>query len=190
VKVSRQNRNNQFLARILQRCGRRPSARSNPADMKKLFVLTSCLFSFIGLHAQLKTTQVCPSFVVDILDGKVNELYSSSTPGEIKSKLPCFSSAEETGCGGIFYKDKDIYFYTGRDYVEIREKFKGKLTIPLLGVSRSGLFKTLGHPKIKDVNWDAFQMAYGTLVLYYNKAGKVNKLQISVKSTEALTLCE
>ena len=91
--------------------------------MKKLFVLTAALLSFMDLHAQLKTTPVCPAVVVDILDGKVNELYSSSTIGEIKSQLPCFTSAEETGCGGIFYKDKDIYFYTNRDYVEIREKF-------------------------------------------------------------------
>lgn len=158
--------------------------------MKKLFVVATALLLFSHTNAQLKKTPVCPVVVVDILDGKVNQLYSSSTPGEIKSQLPCFTSAEETGCGGIFYKDKDIYFYTARDYVEIREKFKGKLSIPLLGASRNGLFKLLGHPKLKDVNWDAFQMAYGTLVLYYNKAGKVNKLQFSVKSSEALNLCE
>ncbi|HUR67203.1 MAG TPA: hypothetical protein VMZ03_12710 [Chitinophagaceae bacterium] len=158
--------------------------------MKKLFIATTCLFSFMGAQAQLKTTKLCPPVVVDILDGKVNQLYSSSTAGEIKSQLPCFTSAEDNGCGGIFYKDNDIYFYTERDYVEIREKFKGKLSLPLLGASRSGLFKLLGHPKLKDVNWDAFQMAYGTLVLYYNKAGKVNKLQFSVKSSEAMNLCE
>jgi hypothetical protein len=159
--------------------------------MKKLFAYIASLLFFIAGNAQLKTTVLCPPMVVDILDGKVNELYSSSTAGEIKGKFPCFTSAEdETGCGGIFYKDKDIYFYTGRDYVEIREKFKGKLSIPLLGASRNDLFKWLGHPKIKDLNWEAFQVAYGTLVLYYNKAGKVNKLQFSVKSSEALNLCE
>lgn len=163
--------------------------------MKTLLLLPALCCLVLFANAQLKTTALCPPMTVDILDGKVNELYSSSTMGEIKAKFPCYSSIEEgsnsPACGGaIFYKDKDIYFYTGRGYVEIREKFKGKLSIPLLGASRTGLFKTLGHPKIRDVNWDAFQMAYGTLVLYYNKAGKVNKLQFSTKTTELLTLCE
>jgi hypothetical protein len=163
--------------------------------MKKIFFLFIAFMIASGINAQLKTTAVCPAFLVNILDGRVNELDPNSTIGEIKSKLPCFSGAEEetvsAKCGGgVFYKDRDIDFFTGRDYVEIREKFKGKLSIPLMGASRNGLFKWLGHPKIKDVNWDAFQMSYGTLILYYNKAGKINKLQFSTKSTDAIRLCE
>lgn len=162
--------------------------------MKRISFFIAALVSFHVVNAQLKATTVCPAFTIDILDGKVNELYPSSTTGEIKSKLPCFSSTEEETAGakcggGVFYKDKDIFFYTGRDYVEIGEKFKGKLSIPLMGASRNNLFKWLGHPKIKDLNWDAFQMAYGTLVLYY-KGGKVSKLQFSTKSSETLSLCE
>lgn len=163
--------------------------------MKKIFFLFTSIIITGAVFAQLKTTTVCPVFLVNILDGRVNELDPNSTIGEIKSKLPCFSGTEEettsSKCGGgVFYKDRDIDFYTGRDYVEIREKFKGKLSIPLMGASRNSLFKWLGHPKIKDVNWDAFQMSYGILVLYYNKAGKINKLQFSTKSTETLRLCE
>jgi hypothetical protein len=163
--------------------------------MKKIFFLFTGIIIADTVFAQLKTTNVCPVFVVNILDGRVNELDPNSTIGEIKSKLPCFSGTEEettsSKCGGgVFYKDRDIDFYTGRDYVEIREKFKGKLSIPLIGASRNSLFKWLGHPKIKDVNWDAFQVSYGTLVLYYNKAGKINKLQFSTKSNETLRLCE
>jgi hypothetical protein len=146
-------------------------------------------------HAQLKTTPVCSTIVVEILDGKVNGVLPDFTIGQIKEKLPCFTSEEpensSSKCGGgVFYKDKDIYFYTGRDYVEIREKFKGKLSIPLLGATRNTLFKWLGNPKIKDVSWDAFQTQYGTLVLHYNKAGKVNLIQFSKKSTDTLSLCE
>ena len=82
------------------------------------------------VHAQLKQTTLCPPIIVDILDGTVNEMHSSSTMGEIKSKFPCYTSIEEgTGtpaCGGaVFLKDKDIYFYTGRGYVEILENLKG-----------------------------------------------------------------
>jgi hypothetical protein len=154
------------------------------------------LFNIKAAQSQLKTTAVCPTVVIDILDGKINsDLFANSTINEIKGKLPCYTSMEEENAsskcgGGVFYKDKDIYFYTGRDYVEIGEKFKGKLSLPLMGAARNSLFKKLGIPKIKDVNWDAYQTAYGTLILYFNKAGKVNKLQFSTRSSEALTLCE
>jgi hypothetical protein len=162
--------------------------------MKKIVLAFLAILVLNNSYSQLKTTTLCPTVTVDILDGKVNELYPSSTNGEIKGKLPCFTSTEDevnsSKCGGnVFYKDKDIYFYTGRDYVEIREKFKGRLTIPLMGAARTNLFKWLGHAKIKDVNWDAFQMSYGTLVLYY-KGGKVNKIQFSTKSSEAMSLCD
>lgn len=163
--------------------------------MKKtiLLIVMSGLLSCAG--AQLKTTALCPVFNVDILGGKVNDLEPFATQGQIKKLFPCFTSSEDEGpsarCGGIIaYKDKDIFFYTARDYVEIGEKFKGKLSLPLMGAARTGLFKWLGHPKIRDVNWDAFQTAYGTLVLYYNKAGKINKLQFSTLHSEEMNLCE
>ena len=163
--------------------------------MKSLFFLLQFITAVACASAQLKITPVCNEFVVDILDGKVNDVYPDFSIGRIKEKLPCFTSTQpedsSSPCGGgVFYKDRDIIFYTGRDYIEIGEKFKGKLTIPLLGAGRNSLFKWLGHPKIKDVNWDAFEMAYGTLVLHYNKAGKIYLIQFSKKSTETLSLCE
>jgi hypothetical protein len=162
--------------------------------MKTLLALLALFFAST-LSAQLKITPVCPAFSVDILDGTVNGVEADFTQGRVKKLLPCFTSEEpETNTskcgGGVFYKDKDIYFYTGRDYVEIKDKFKGKLSIPLMGASRTGLFKWLGNAKIKDVNWDAYQTAYGTLVLYFNKANKINRIIFSKKTPETLTLCE
>lgn len=163
--------------------------------MKKIILFSFFFVLTTGVYSQLKITPVCSTFVVDILDGKVNGVEPDYTPGRIKKELPCFTSEELAGttakCGaGVFYKDRDVYFYTDRDYVEIREKFKGKLTIPLMGAARSSLFKWLGNAKIKDVNWDAYQTAYGTLVVHYNKTGKVNLIQFSKLSTETLSLCE
>jgi len=157
-----------------------------------LFCLVLCTVA----SAQLKTTPKCPEFDIDILDGIVNQnILPTSTVGQIKLNLPCFSSFEEEGtsakCGaGVFYKDKDIYFYTTRDYIEIGPAFKGKLSVPLMGISRNDLFKLLGSPKIKDVNWDAFQTSYGILILYYDKASKVNKIQFSTQSANSIKLCE
>ncbi len=147
---------------------------------------------------QLKTKVKCPDFYVDILNGTVNELKPNYTPGEIKEKFPCFTSAEDEGptakCGGgVYFKDKDIYFYTKRDYIEVGPKFIGKTSVPLLGTKRSSLFKTLGNPKMKDDLWDAFEMQYGSLGLHYDVAGpngKVKYFQFSTLGTDGLDLCE
>ncbi|MFN8253908.1 MAG: hypothetical protein U0V75_18685 [Ferruginibacter sp.] len=146
--------------------------------------------------AQLKTSApVCKGFEVNVLEGTINsDLSTKSTISEVKSTFPCFTNAVDesggTGCGGVFYKDKDISFKTERGYIEIGEKFKGKLSLPLMGASRGSLFKWLGYPKLKDNSWDAFQTKYGILIAYYNKAGKINKLQMSHYGTDNIRLCE
>lgn len=164
--------------------------------MKNIIALFFLLILYSGTSAQLKTTPSCPEINIDILDGIINgKLLPTSTVGQIKLNLPCFSSFEEEGtqtkCGaGVFYKTKDVYFYTNRKYIEIGPAFKGKLSLPLMGASRTSLFKWLGQPKIKDVNWDAFKTNYGVLILYYNKAGKINKIQFSTQSATSIELCE
>lgn len=163
--------------------------------MKSLIALSLTLL-FAGIsQAQLKTSVICENISVDILDGKVNGLRPDFIPAQIKKKLPCFTSEEpedaSSKCGGgVFYKDKDLSFYTGRDYVEIGPNFKGKLSVPLMGASRTGMFKWLGNPRIKDVNWDAYEMAYGIMILYFSKAGKVVKIIFSNKGADTIQLCQ
>jgi hypothetical protein len=162
-----------------------------------LFVVLSMSFLSVA-SAQLKAKVKCPDFYVDILNGTVNDIKPNYTPNEIKDKFPCFTSAEEESneakCGGgIYFKDKDIFFYTKRDYIEIGPRFMGKTSLLLLGTKRGSLFKSLGNPKIKDDLWDAYEMQYGTLVLHYDiagAAGKVKFFQFSTLSTDALNLCE
>ena len=162
----------------------------------KTSVLLLFCFAYVVASAQLQTTAKCPTFYVDLLDGIVNkEIVPTSTVGQIKMHFPCFTSSEEEGttskCGaGVFFKDRDIYFYTTRKYIEIGPNFKGKLSLPLMGAARSGLFKLLGMPSIKDVHWDAFQTSYGIIILYYNAANKVNKIQFSKESAKTIHLCQ
>ena len=163
--------------------------------MKKLlllFVLVSC--ALMG-KSQLVAKTKCPDFVVDILDGKVSGIKPSAPDYDIKKLLPCFTGSEADGSsvkcgGGVFYKDKDILFYTDRDYIQIGDKFKGKMTIPLIGAKRGSFFNKLGNPKLSDDGWDAWQMSYGTLILRYNKLGKVYLIQMSTMSMDAIKLCE
>jgi hypothetical protein len=159
------------------------------------------LLMFFGLiifnqftYALLKAAPVCSPFIVDVLAGNVNGLDPKSAIIEIQTTLPCFTGMivkdSVSKCAGVFYNDRDINFYTDRKYIEIGEKFKGRLVPALMGASRTSLFGLLGYPKLKDAGWDAFQMGYGCLVLYYNAGGKINKIQISNRGIDALKLCE
>ncbi|QEC42556.1 hypothetical protein [Pseudobacter ginsenosidimutans] len=154
------------------------------------FALTTTAF------AQLKSSKVsCPAFEVDILNGKVSGLKPDRTSNEITGKFPCYTSKTDENssskCGGmIVYKDKDITFFTGRNYVEIGPAFKGKMSITMLGTKRGSLNKVLGTPKIKDATWDAYQTGYGCLVLYYGADNKVKKIQFSTYGTDTIQLCE
>lgn len=151
-----------------------------------------------GVTAQLKAKAKCPDFYVDILNGSVNDLKPNNTQNEIKEKFPCFTGTDDESetvkCGGgIYFKDKDIYFYTRRKYIEVGPKFTGKTSFPLLGTKRGSLFAKLGNPKIKDDLWDAYETQYGTLVLHYDvagAAGKVKFFQFSTFTTDQLNLCE
>lgn len=169
--------------------------------MKKLLVFAlslSCLTSAIG---QLRAKEKCPDLYVDVLNGTVNGQKPNYGWAEIKGKIPCFTSAVEESspnakCGAaIFYKDKDVAFYTSvrRHYIEVGPKFVGKCSLTLLGTKRSSLFNTLGNPKLKDDLWEAYDMQYGTLILHYNvagTAGKVVKFQMTTEGTETIELCE
>ena len=90
--------------------------------------LITCQWAF----AQLNARPACPPFSVDILAGSVNDLVPKSAIVEVRTTLPCFSEIVEkdsvSKCAGVFYADKDIRFYTVRQYIEIGEKFKGKIT--------------------------------------------------------------
>ena len=161
--------------------------------MKNIFFLFFSLTIFFSASAQLKVRPMCTDFVVDVLDGKVNGVHPDFTTAQIKTKLPCFSSEEPSTskCGGaIYFKDRDVVFYTGREYVEIGPKFKGKLSLPLMGGKRGTFFKLLGNPKLKDKDWDAFDTQYGCLILYYNSASKVRMIRFSTKTTDEINLCE
>src|SRR5579871_3286828 len=109
--------------------------------MKRILfiILTTILAS--GVTAQLKAKAKCPDFYVDILSGTVNGIKPNMTQTEIKETFPCFTSAvdesAEAKCGGgIYFNDKDISFFTKRDYIEIGPKFVGKTSFPLLGTKR------------------------------------------------------
>jgi hypothetical protein len=163
--------------------------------MKKIILTLLLAGPALLAAAQLTVKANCPVFEVDILDGKVNGLKATAPNDQIKSKFPCFTSVAEekdsAKCGtNVFFKDRDLYFYTQRDYVEIGPKFKGKLSVPLMGAPRNTIFKSLGTPKMKDAKWEAYSTNYGIIILYFDAANKVNKIQFSTQNTSNIQLCD
>jgi hypothetical protein len=160
--------------------------------MTKTIITLAFIFLTKIAAAQLTAKPTCGLFTIDILNGTLNGLKPNVNEQEFREQLPCYTSSQKSDstCGRtLFYKDRDVIIYLQRKYIEIGPAFKGKLSIPLVGAPRDGLFKWLGNPKIKDVDWDAFQTQYGTLVLHYEK-GKVKLIQFSTQSTEQLSLCQ
>lgn len=162
--------------------------------MKLCIFFLSVVLSFLTTQAQLTVKTNCPELVVDVLDGKVNGVKPNMPFPEMKTKFSCFTKAAEADSlkcgGGIFYADKDLYIYTARDYVEVGPKFKGRLTLPLLGADKSKLFSTLGNPKLKDAGWEAYPTSYGILIVYFDKKNKINRLILSTRGTDNIQLCE
>ncbi|MFT3844599.1 MAG: hypothetical protein QM725_06080 [Lacibacter sp.] len=161
------------------------------------YIITALIFFCFSnsLNAQLKSKDDCGVITVDVYKGWINQAKPNDDPEQIKIKLPCYSLFEKEGneskCGGgIYYSDKGLTFYMQRDYVVIDEKFKGKMNAALMGAKSTALFTVLGNPKIKDANWEAYQMAYGTMIVYYNTKGLVNKIIISTKTTDDIQLCD
>jgi len=162
--------------------------------MKYTFSLIVLMIASFVATAQLKVKADCGLLTVDVYKGWINEAKPNIDPEQIKIKLPCFTSFEKEGnestCGGgVYYDDKGLRFYTQRDYMVITDKFKGRFTAPVLGVKRGGMFKNFGNPKMKDANWEAYQMAYGIMIVYYNTGGVVNKVIISTSTTDNIDLC-
>lgn len=162
--------------------------------MKHFLLLLSFSIAGFAVKAQLKTKPDCGLITVDIHKGWINEAKPNADPEQIKAKLPCFTSFEkegnESGCGGgVYYDDKGICFYIQRDYVVITEAFKGKFTVPVMGAKSDDLFVKFGNPKVKDANWEAYQMAFGIMIVYYNTKGTINKIILSTKGVDEIDLC-
>lgn len=165
-----------------------------PMKLKSILVALATMLTCNLSQAQLKSTPHCPAFHIDILDGTVSKMYPQSPLGDIVNRLPCYTEVIDEmntgGCGGVYFKDKAVFFHTYRDYIEIKENYTGTISMPLMGTDRTLLFKWLGLPAKKDIRWESYTMRYGSLILFFNEAGKVNSIIITTKNAESLNLCE
>jgi hypothetical protein len=70
----------------------------------------------------------CASLHFDLVRGTLNGVAPTASMDEVKRRLPCSTGElEETSemnfGGGVFFLDHDFFFYTGRNYIEVRRHF-------------------------------------------------------------------
>ncbi len=162
--------------------------------MKKiLFVLLACFL------ANAIMAQLCDKLVADLKKGTLNGLKPTATQEQVKAKLPCFTGDTEDGSdfncgGGVFFLDNDFFFYTGRDYIELRTKFNGKLSIPVLGLTKAAAIKKLGMgravrtEKDEETQFLFFKTAYGCVRLNIVD-GKVDQVAMHSMPAAEVELC-
>jgi hypothetical protein len=157
----------------------------------------SCLLfmAFAIYTASAQEEKDKPIFKVDLEKGLVNNLSPTTSMDSLKKLLPFFTSetAEnpDYNCGGgVFYLNNDVYFYTGRDYIEIRTEFNGKLSHDILNRNIQEVTRQIGKPddQVKPGGDDEsimvvyFKKPYGCLRLNYTiSTGNIYEIGIHMK---------
>lgn len=139
----------------------------------------------------------CAPFTINLNSGKLNGVKPTASIATVKKKLPCYTGESEEGgatnCGGgVFYLKDDFYFYTFRDYIEVRSRFVGNIEPYLLGIYKKEVKAKLSEPD-KELDggrvW-LYTKQYGTLRLNFNAEGKCVEIGIHNTTIDKVELCE
>lgn len=161
----------------------------------KIGFLSIFLLAVLAFNIQAQKNKNKEIIKVDIENGTINGLNPAASMSDIKSTLPFFTgeTAENQGIncdGGVFYYDNDVFFYTVRDFVDIKEDFNGALSKDILNKNIKEVIQLLGKPahEIKlggddqSIRVSYYKTAYGCLRLNYNIAtGNVFEIAMHTK---------
>lgn len=164
--------------------------------MKKLIFIIgfiNCIFWGVNIKAQNN----CDNLYLDIDKGTLNGFPPTTEMEEVMGGFPCYTGISEEGgdfnCGGgVFFINHDFYFYTYRDYIDVRSQFKGKASIELLGKITVDVINLIGKPckkkKIGSSLYYLYKKSYGTLVLCFSFDEVKNIMIYGVKMSK-VQLC-
>lgn len=146
---------------------------------------------------QTSIGQQCDPIQVNLKKGTVNKLKLNASQKAVKKKMPCATGDTPDGSnfncgGGVFYGKDQFYFYTGRDYVNIRKGFTGTLSVSLFEKTEATITGLLGKPdRLETPDKDRFlfyKKKYGSLVIKIND-DKVNEVFMYREAPEKIKLC-
>jgi hypothetical protein len=147
---------------------------------------------------QNSISQNCEVVSIDVKKGTVNNINPKSTQQEVIKTFPCKTGQTADGSsincgGGVFYSNLNIYFYTGKDNINVRKGYKGKCTIDVLDKNEKELTKIFGIPDgdlIDDekTKYTFYKTSYGCIV-FIIKDGKSTEFFMYGKNSEEVDIC-
>lgn len=174
--------------------------------MKRINIILFVIFLLLTqANIPLKKTKFSikksPIFL-DLEKGTLDGMKPTASQREVKEKFPNFTGDTEDGSrfncgGGVFFLDDDFYFYTGRDYIEVRKNFTGEISTNVLGKTKEEVEHILGKPKQKITNptnqQDAsnyffYKKNYGTLAIGF-EGDICEDIFVSAKKANDIKIC-
>lgn len=162
-----------------------------------LFIIIFSFFFSGGSHSNVSEVLSCDKISADLKKGKLNGLSPTASMADVKKNLSCFTGESEEGSGfncggGVFFLNHDFFFYTGRDYIEIRKNFKGKMSISLLGQPVEEATKNFGDAVRNEshggVDYYFFKTKYGCLRVNV-EYGSITQVGIHAQPPDKVELC-
>jgi hypothetical protein len=147
------------------------------------------------------------SLFLNLKKGHLNKIKPTASFAAVKEALPCFTGETEEGVdyncgGGVFYLNHDMFFYTGRDYIEVRAGFGGKISEDLLAKTEEEILALKGQPDLIPVYEDKkgwgfevdkvylYKTRYGALQINFDpESGKSVKLSVHSNAPEEVIIC-
>ncbi|MFM2377033.1 MAG: hypothetical protein RLZZ165_2130 [Bacteroidota bacterium] len=167
--------------------------------MKLKLHVSALMFVLLPVASLWSQKANCSNIYVDVRKGTINKLKPTASIEKIVSVLPCFTgiTREDEGynCGGgVFFIDKDIYAYTGRDYWEIRANYKGTWSSKLLQLRPVDLQFRFGKPvreeKIPGYKVHFFNQKYGCIRVQFSvQTGLSEEIGIHYVPANEVELC-
>lgn len=148
------------------------------------------LHDFYFVESQPEKKGGCDNLYFDIYAGKINGIAATASPAELKRYFPCFTGESPEGPkevnegGGVFFINHDFYFYTYRDYIEVRTNFNGNVSHDLMGAATKKVTEVLGKPAYADDEEFPpsrkiryfYRTSYGCLAIYATD-GEVDQIR-------------
>jgi hypothetical protein len=131
---------------------RRPPTRPDAARPADTSGFSGAIERLLGTaRPEFPPDGACGNLSLDLTTGRMNGIAPTASQDEVKKAFGCFTGSTADGQsfnygGGVFFLNHDFFFYTGRDFLEVRKRFAGRLSLPLIGATSSAVRKLVGEP--------------------------------------------
>jgi hypothetical protein len=118
-------------------------------------------------------TPSCDDMSLDLIKGTITGVPVTATQDEVKAAFPCSTGESPDGelfnyGGGVFFLGHQLFFYTGRDFIQVRMGFVGAVVPPLLGAPPSAAEPELGDAVFDTGSAKYFSREGGCIAMTYD----------------------